>query len=213
RQYDAPLTGDELRALRSLGLVGDDVAFDAWRAGGDASIPAIWSRSERPAHAARYNPRGLGFWTRWAATQRAGDPRFLDRWGVIPSSWAAFVVALAAGEVGDTVASRAAAQRLELAPRWPAPSEGLERLAVELAAHGGAPSTPWQLGVDPTTRAGSDALDMGYVDAWLLWVRSSFDDPRTWVRYTSGRGPLSSAWIAMLLPQFAWDAATRPRGS
>ena len=194
-------------ALIDEGLVGDDVAFDAWvgaltrQHGG---VGRIW-HDDDPAGTLRYSPRALGFCARWALLERQKDPSggWLDDRMPPPEAWASFAVATATGEVGDTDANRAEAERRGLAPRWPDVDEGLSRASVELAA-AGAPAAPWAFAIAADSCVQSYEMDMGYADAWVLWLTTNADDPTTLTRYLRSQPPLPEVWRAMLHERAPW---------
>ncbi|MFY0537540.1 hypothetical protein [Nannocystis pusilla] len=62
-----------------------------------------------------------------------------------------------------------------------------------LAAHGALP-VPWALGEEVgSLREKFDEHD-SYADAWSLWVRHRFDDPKTWGEYLQAQPRHPEAW-------------------
>lgn len=148
------------RELVDAGLVASDVAYQTWRTRHpEPEWPWRWTRS--PEQAARYWTRSFAFWSRTLAEVRArpdwSPPRLPFRWRSCR------------GSLRSGVLDRADLQR------------GLRTLARALCAGEVAP--PWRLGAALTDFRDSFEDDMGYVDAFRLWLMSAFDDRPHLERY------------------------------
>jgi len=167
-------------AMKGEQLVADDAAFSVYRARTD---PALWpwqqTASETPAACARYATRDLAFWSRHHATDHfatAAD---------VPAPWAAF--------------ARAHLERRR--PDGLHPERGLELLALSLAS--GWPPAPWSLDLSLQSFEDSYDDDMGYADAFRLWLMSSFDDWPTWESYAATQPTVPDDWASWVQSELA----------
>lgn len=167
--------------LRRLGLIASDVAFATWLRQQEG-VRWPWEHSETPEDAARYWTRDLWFWSRQVAALRAG-PAW--RSPEVPEAWRACAAPLATGVVEKIDAGR-----------------GLLSLARMLSA--GSVSAPWQLGLDVGDFADSFEMDMGYVDAFRLWVMAAFDDREHLWRYLDATA-MPAQWAGWIAEQFFVD--------
>lgn len=169
---------EQLAELESQGLIEVDAAYQTWRAEQDA-VTWPWSHSETPEEAARYWTRSLWFTSRLIVELRdQGKLEILE----IPEPWKTVESELRTGRLGEVDAGR-----------------GLLTLARMMLANDLRP--PWQLGLTPADHQESYELDMGFVDAYDLWVHSAFDDdrrlsslhtetkiPEDWKKWVDGQG-------------------------
>jgi hypothetical protein len=75
----------------------------------------------------------------------------------IPSDWASIKTQLYTGELGEV-----------------SPENGLLTISQMLCA--GEIRPPWQFGLTPDDCTDSFEMDMGFCDAYRMWLMSSFDD-------------------------------------
>lgn len=142
--------------LLNLGLVEQDAAYHTWLQQQEGIVlPWLLFVSETPEAAARYNVREFWFFSRQLNTVRAqGNFKIAD----VPSKWQSVESQLITGRLGNID-----------------PTNGLLTLARMLCA--GTVQPPWELGLAPDEcAADSFELDMGYLDAYRLWLMSAFDD-------------------------------------
>ena len=143
----------ETTQLLELGLITQDAAYQTWLLQqSDISWP--WKfpmREPSPEKAARYATREFWFFSRQLNTNRDASPE------AVPRGWQKVETEVLTGQLGDID-----------------PSLGLLTLAKMLCA--GTVQPPWQYGLLPTHVTNSFEMDMGFCDAYLLWLISSFDD-------------------------------------
>ncbi len=145
----------EIHALLESGLVEHDAAYHTWLNQQSALVwPWSWLGSDTPQKAARYRTREFWFFSRHLNAARKSGNLELNK---IPDPWRRFEVQLLTGELGDID-----------------PTEGLATLGQMLCA--GSVKLPWALGLSPDDFANSLAMDMGYTDAFRLWLMCAFDD-------------------------------------
>lgn len=145
----------ETLKLLNLGLVEHDVAYHTWLSK-QADILWPWSLpvGDTPEEAARYCTREFWFFSRQIEAARSrGDLESVQ----VPAAWHAVEAQLRSGHVGDLDSA-----------------QGLLTLARMLCA--GQVRPPWTLGLSPHDFADSFEMDMGYADAFRLWIMSAFDD-------------------------------------
>jgi hypothetical protein len=167
--HDTEILESQRAWLREQGLIAPDVAYATWRKA-QKTLSWPWSWNETPADAARYATRDLAFWSRHVAELRAAGTLAVTE---APTAWAAVLEAVHRGAA--TVD----------------PAQGLLSLSCALGA--GEVPPPWQLGLRPEEFQDSFAHDMGYVDAFRLWVMSVFDDAEIVARYLD-RAPPPAPW-------------------
>lgn len=145
----------ETRKLLELGLVEQDVAYHTWLAQQSAiAWPWLLSVAETPEEAARYRTREFWFFSRQlSAARRLGECK-IDS---VPAGWQSVESELRTGCLGD----------IDL-------SHGLQALARMLCA--GTLQAPWELSPTLDNFADSFEMDMGYTDAFRLWLMCAFDD-------------------------------------
>ncbi len=174
READRAAAAQRRAALLEQGFIASDVAFTNWlRRQKEMRWP--WERGT-PEQTARHGTREFWFISRQiAALRKAGGWKCPS----VPKTWRACARALESGDTGP------------LDPR-----SGLLTLARMLCA--GQVQAPWQLGLGLADFAGSVENDMGYVDAFRLWVRSAFDDAQQLRLYLEATRPPSEweAWVA-----------------
>jgi hypothetical protein len=149
--------GEQIEAQRraellAMGLIASDAAYPIWL-NQQKGVRWPWESGEAPESYARYWTRDFWFWSRQVAALRSEGwkPRR------VPGNWQPCAAALESGRV----------PALDL-------HRGLLSLAQMLAA--GRVVPPWELGLRTEDFADSFEMDMGYADAFRLWVMSAFDD-------------------------------------
>lgn len=157
---DDPAAAAEAMLRRKL--VADDAAFSIYRSQED---PGAWPWQHgvgaTPITFVRHHTRELAFWSRHHATDACATA------ADVPDPWGRF--------------ARAHLERR--VPEGLDPEQGLEMLALALAC--GWPPAPWSLDLPLQSFRDSFDDDMGYADAFRLWLMSSFDDWPTWERYAA----------------------------
>lgn len=178
--------GDQLAAQRRaellyLGLIASDASYPIWLRQ-QQGVRWPWESGDPPETVARYLTRDLWFWSRRVAGLRGGAA-----WAPppVPEGWQPCAVPLATGRVPDLD-----------------PSRGLLSLAQMLSA--GRVSPPWELGLGVGDFADSFEMNMGYADAFRLWLMSAFDD-REHLRRTLGPAEVPQSWEEWLSEQFHFD--------
>ena len=147
--------------LRALGLIASDAAYPIWLSQQDG-VRWPWELPhDSPEVATRYGSRRLWFWSRQVAGLRS-EPGWAPPEGL--AGWEACAAALATGQLPELDLTR-----------------GLLSLAQMFAA--GRVLAPWQVGLTTADFADSFEMDMGYVDAFRLWIMSAFDDRDHFNRY------------------------------
>jgi hypothetical protein len=94
----------------------------------------------------------------------------------IPQPWQRFESQILTGQLGPVE-----------------PQQGLLTLAQMFCA--GSVLPPWELGLKVEDFEDSFELDMGYADAYRLWIMSSFDDDRMLRQLLSDVPRSWEAWI------------------
>lgn len=146
---------EDTRKLIELGLVEHDVAYHTWLNKQTEIVwPWSWLGSNDPQKAARYRTREFWFFSRQLNTKREMDNLQLDR---IPKPWQRCETQLLTGHLGD----------IDL-------KQGLFTLSQMFCA--GFVKPPWDFGLSLDDFTDSFAMDMGYTDAFRLWIMSAFDD-------------------------------------
>ncbi|MEM1417730.1 MAG: hypothetical protein AAGH15_22720 [Myxococcota bacterium] len=168
------VTQRQLDELTAEGLIAEDAPYRRYV---EQDAPdVVWQTYATPAEAARYPLRPLWFWTR---RNREQGPLPMDEALAEKAAWATFL----------------AVARRERAPTFDA-ERGLESLAVALAA--GQPPAPWTLGLPVESVRGSMELDMGYADAFQMWLFMAFDDRPTLKAYVASQPPPPASWATWL---------------
>ena len=164
-----------LDALVVEGLIAPDAGYRCYLDETDRSPPWTWDGP--PIEAARYGTRVLAFWCR---SWHEGESGATAPTGAeVPEPWAEFVAIL----------TRAREPALR-------PDDGLESLAQALAA--GSPPAPWCLGLDVSSFADTYDDDMGYADAFRLWLSCAFDDRPSFEIYAATQPAPPDPWRAWL---------------
>jgi hypothetical protein len=159
---------DQLAQLDARGLVAVDAAFTRWCTQNPGpNWP--WQWNAKLVHVARYRTRELSFWSRQLAL---ADVPSLP--ATIPSGWDPVVDVL-----------RGARPQPDL-------RNGLIALASFLAR--GWPPAPWACGLELSSFEDTFEDDMGYADAFSLWLGSAFDDRPTLTRYLASQAVAPEAW-------------------
>lgn len=159
---------DALVDLEARGLIAVDAAFRCW-CGQNPGPNWPWQWSAKLLDAARYRTRELSFWSRQLTL--AAPPNLPTE---LPRGW---------DPVLDVL--RGAKPEVDLA-------HGLVSLATFLAR--GWPPAPWACGLELSSFEDSFELDMGYADAFSLWLGSAFDDRPTLTRYLATQAEPPEPW-------------------
>jgi hypothetical protein len=169
----------EIQKYRELGLIDYDAAYQTW-IGKEQQMIWPWQENETPEDAARYDTREFWFFSRQLkAVRKQGTPVSEE----IPAEWKSVESRLRNGEVGEID-----------------PQQGLLTLAQMLCA--GTVEPPWKYGLTPQDSEESYDDDMGYADAFRLWIMSAFDDDRMlWQLFDKSEIPAD--WLPWLEEQTA----------
>ena len=151
-----------MNVLLQEGLVADDAAFQAWSEQEAVGDPWRW-HGETAEEAVRYNTREFAFWSRKYGPTPTPEE--------LPPGWSSVLPALTSGAVDVD------------------PQRGLWTLAQMLLLNAVVP--PWKLDLSPEDFSDSFDDDMGYVDAFHLWLMSAFDDASTANQLV---GPVPAEW-------------------
>ena len=165
---------EEITYLLELGLIQYDAAFETWLQQ-QTEICFPWELSETPEEAVRYWTREFWFFARqFNRNRNIKIPK-------IPYLWKDVEYNLVSGKLGEID-----------------PNGGLKTLAKMFCA--GNVLTPWELGLKLEDFQDSFEMDMGYSDAYKLWLMSAFDDdklirqmwaktqiPKEWIEWTEER--------------------------
>jgi len=160
----------EISRLLELGVVEHDAAYKTWL-GQQTELTFPWSLAvgETPEKTARYCMRDFWFFSRHLKENR-NDLSINE----IPETWASVRRELETGNLGDIV-----------------PEHGLLTISQMLCA--GDVRPPWKLGLSPEHFADSFEMDMGFCDAYRLWIMSSFDDDQM-IREMLGETGIPDEW-------------------
>jgi hypothetical protein len=143
----------EILKLLNMGLVEHDAAYQTW-INKQSAIIWPWLLRNTPPEATLYRTREFWFFSRQLNAARGlGDVEF----DTVPGSWQSVETQLLTGHLGNVD-----------------PTQGLLTLAQMLCA--GSVKPPWTLGISPDDFTDSFEMDMGYSNAFRLWLRSAFDD-------------------------------------
>ncbi|MEM7156310.1 MAG: hypothetical protein AAF799_25880 [Myxococcota bacterium] len=176
---DGRIPQSTLDRLEQEGLIAADAALTTYLA--QQTEPRWpWTWVETPTEAMRYWTRELAFFSR--ARQRANPPS--PPTSGIPAPWAKFAELVANGGA-------------------PSPSldAGLDAMAQFLAV--GWPPAPWALDVPHSSFEDSYDDDMGYADAFRLWLMSTFDDRPTSRAYLATQPAVPEDWQPWLRAELA----------
>jgi len=145
----------EIEKLLKLNLIGYDAAYQTWiKQQTDIAWP--WSIFNDPIEATRYSTRDFWFFSR----QFSGIRNKIDLDNIkIPESWNIVKNQLLIGQLGEFNKK-----------------EGLLTLAKMLCS--GSIVPPWKLDLKLKDFKDSFEIDMGYSDAYRLWIMSAFDDDK-----------------------------------
>jgi hypothetical protein len=156
----AQMTAQSRGHLLALGLITSDAAYPIWL-GKRKEVRWPWTFARSLEVASRHRTREFWFWSRQIAALR-GEPGWTPP--KVPAEWSACAGPLATGQLPDLDLTR-----------------GLLTLAQMFVA--GKVLAPWQVGLTPAAFANTFEMDMGYVDAFRLWITSVFDDRDHFNRY------------------------------
>lgn len=172
-ESDTDLDESQILELLNLRLIDYDAAYQTWLSQQE-TIVFPWDYDDEPIDAARYWTRDFWFFSRQLSGMR-GDGLVIKQ---IPKPWKRFEKQMLTGELGDVEAQ-----------------QGLLTLAQMFCA--GAVLPPWELGLKVEDFEDSFEMDMGYVDAYRLWMMNAFDDDRLLRQMLSTTGVPTSweKWI------------------
>lgn len=180
---DSTIDEDTVAEFAAAGLIAPDAAYETWAARTPAE-QAPWDWSETPALAARYSTREFAFWSRRAnppsPTARAAPAE-------VPRAWRSFFARHLDGASESEGLDQGLDRDLD---------RGLDALAQFLAT--GQPPAPWALGLPVSSFTDSFADDIGYTDAYRLWLMSAFDDRQTFAAYARTQPAAPADWQAWL---------------
>jgi hypothetical protein len=143
----------EILKLLNLGVIEHDVAYQTWLKQQTNILPYLVNRI--PEEAARYCLRDFWFVSRQLNSDRErGEFSTIE---YIAGEWESLASQLMTRKLGDID-----------------PTKGLFTLAQMLCA--GSILPPWKFGLSPDDCTESCEMDMGYADAFDLWIRCAFDD-------------------------------------
>lgn len=143
----------ETKQLLELGLIEHDAAYRTWLAQ-QSGVQWPWQLpvNETPEESVRYCTREFWFFSRqFNANRQTVAPK------PVPYGWEDIESELLTGRLGYVDSSL-----------------GLLTLAQMFCA--GSVQAPWTLGLSPSQFTGSFEMDMGYCDAYQLWLMCAFDD-------------------------------------
>lgn len=141
--------------LIEQGAIVYDAAYQTWlEQQSEIVLPWLLIISETPEDLARYCTREFWFFARqYSAAKQGGDVKPIH----VPPNWECVEPQLLTGKLGKVD-----------------PAQGLLTLAKMLCV--GEVQPPWLLGLSPIDFIDSFEMDMGYTDAFRLWIMSAFDD-------------------------------------
>jgi hypothetical protein len=196
-----------IKALQALGLLASDACYTWWlRRQRDITWP--WLGGHDPVAETKQNTRRFWYWSRRMSALRdeltdpkqASDSAWLEG---IAAAWQGGEAAEAQG-VPEAWVPLLAVMRAGVLPRALELDRGLWTLATMMCA--GEVLPPWKLGltIDDAQQAFGD--DMGFADAFCLWVMSAFDDVHGLEAYLQSHAA-PEAWVDQLTPMFdGWRA-------
>jgi hypothetical protein len=180
-EAQAQIEAQRRAELLHLGLIASDAAYPIWRSQ-QQGVRWPWKfGGETPETTARYMTRNLWFWSRQVAELRSATAWKPPE---VPAEWQSCAEPLTTGKLPP----------LDL-------RQGLLSMAQMLSA--GRVVPPWQLGLRVEDFADSFEMDMGYVDAFRLWMMSAFDDREHFRRCIGTEVPKN--WEDWITEQFHFD--------
>lgn len=157
KKWDKNSDSYEAEKLRLLeqGLIAHDAAYHTWL-GQQSEITWPWTLicGDTPEDSARNEPREFWFFSRQYSAIKSGINLNTIN---IPPNWESVKSQLLTGILGKID-----------------PAKGLLTLAQMLCV--GEVQPPWLLGLQPNDLISSSKMDMGYTDAFRLWIMYAFDD-------------------------------------
>ena len=154
QKYDADCKS-HIQNFLKLEIVEYDAAYQTWHNKQQKLVwPWTFSFFDTPEKAARYITREFWFFSRQLQSQRTSEFVITED---IPSNWQDVRHEIQTGAVINID-----------------PSKGLLTLAKMLCA--GSVVPPWKLGLSLENFEDDFDMDMGYVDAFRLWIMCCFDD-------------------------------------
>ena len=195
-----------IAALHQLGLLGEDASYVWWlRRHEEVQWP--WTGDQDPATAARVGARAFGFWSRRIAALRAevseDDSSDMDWLMRVAAAWKGAASA-EVPEVPEAWRELLPVLRSGVLPEELDLSKGLHTLATMLCA--GKVVPPWKFGLTIDAAEQDFGEDMGFADAFFLWVMSAFDDAHGLEAYLRAHDA-PEAWFDQVTPMFeSWRA-------
>ena len=164
---------EELQRLLGLGLVEYDAAYYTWlNQQPDIAWPWLRPWGDTPEDAARYGTREFWFFSRQLDAARQAGSINVSK---VPRKWRGLKSELLTGRLGKVE-----------------PARGLLSLAQLFCA--GTIQPPWAFGLSPIDFRNSFDKDMGYCDAFRLWIMDSFDDDILLRRILQTGGGIPDEW-------------------
>ncbi|MGF1578164.1 MAG: hypothetical protein ACFCD0_02245 [Gemmataceae bacterium] len=153
--HDLEESPGRISELLQLGLVKHDAAYHTWL-GQQKETVWPWEFDLSPEEMARYRTREFWFFSRrWYAERTDSNLRRCS----VPEQWRDVEPQLRTGLLGEVDAT-----------------QGLLTLARMLCA--GCVLPPWSFGLSPEDITDAFEMDMGYADAYQLWMMCAFDDDK-----------------------------------
>lgn len=147
----------EIDRLLKLQLVEPDAAYRTWHSKQvGITWPWLMPVGDTPEEAARYRTREFWFFSRHLLEVRQSENVAINE---IPSDWRSVESQLQTGQLGEIDSKN-----------------GLLTLAQMFCA--GDVQPPWVLDLSISSFSDSFGMDMGYCDAFRLWIMCAFDDDK-----------------------------------
>jgi hypothetical protein len=171
REFGYEYSEAQILEFLNLKLIDYDAAYSTWLMQQE-TIAFPWKDGDDPIETARYWTRDFWFFSRQLNAARVQAFEMPE----IPQPWQRFESQILTGQLGPVEAQ-----------------QGLLTLAQMFCA--GSVLPPWELGLKVEDVEDSFELEMGYADAYRLWIMSSFDDDRMLRQLLSDVPSAWEAWI------------------
>ena len=178
-EYEYDCSKAEQAKLLELGVIKYDAAYQTWLQQ-QTEIVWPWSYGDSPEEAVRYRARDFEFFSRHFNEFRI---QLNVKLPSVPRKWKAIKTQFLTATLGKVD-----------------PSKGLLTLAQMLCA--GDIRSPWQLGLPLSDFKDSFEDDMGYSDAFRLWMMSLDDDQRFLKLFPKDKVP--EEWLPWLDEQLVF---------
>jgi hypothetical protein len=168
--------------LLDRGSIAYDAAYQTWLQQ-QSEIAWPWQIfGDNPEDVARYCTREFWFFSRqYDFASQSGDVPLIE----VPAKWENLAPELLTGKLGKVD-----------------PAQGLFTLAQMLCTVSVLP--PWLLGLSPDDFTDSFEMNMGYVDAFRLWMMSAFDDDVLLTQILSNPG-VPTEWSSWIEAELMFD--------